>query len=189
MWAGWISVHVLLALWIVTAVCLGLLLADPAFPRRQLWNANGLGSVTRVVLGRFVPLALLLFALTWYFRPDLLFGFARRRPGLWALVMVLYPVFSVYPQGIVYRVFLFHRYRALLPGAWARIAASSLTFGYMHIVFGNWVAPALTAAGGVLFAWTYQRTGSALAAALEHALYGCYIITLGLGGFVYWAGG
>jgi hypothetical protein len=49
-------------------------------------------------------------------------------------------------------------------------------------VLGGAAAPP---AGGLLFAVTYHRTASAFAAAVEHALYGCFLITLGLGRFVY----
>ena len=43
---------------------------------------------------------------SWLFEPERLFAFVRQRPLVWALVIILYPVLSVYPQGIVYRVFI-----------------------------------------------------------------------------------
>jgi uncharacterized protein len=36
----------------------------------------------------------------------------------YALVMLLYPVLSVYPQGVIYRTFLMHRYRRSLDRRW-----------------------------------------------------------------------
>jgi hypothetical protein len=39
--------------------------------------------------------------LVWRFAPGLFLNFPRSNPWLWGLVMLLYPVLSVYPQGIV----------------------------------------------------------------------------------------
>lgn len=185
LWAGYIKWNVLIVLWAFTAVCLTILLLDPTFSRRRLWNTEHLKTELPTIVSRFASLALVLLGLVYFLRPDMLFGFVRRLPWVWLIVMVLYPILSVYPQGLVFRVFFFHRYRALFPSGALRIAASSLAFGYMHIVFDNWVAPILTLVGGSLFAWTYHRTQSALVASIEHALYGCFIITVGLGTFVY----
>ena len=43
----------------------------------------------------------------------------------------------------------------------------------------------LTLPGGALFAWTYLRTKSTLAAGMEHALYGFWAFFVGLGWFVF----
>jgi uncharacterized protein len=73
-------------------------------------------------------------------------------PVFWAVVMVAYPVASVYPQGVLYRAFFFERYAALFPGKWAMILASAAAFSFLHIIFRNWLAVWLTLAGGLLFA-------------------------------------
>jgi hypothetical protein len=57
----------------------------------------------------------------------------------------------------------------------------------MHVIFENWIAPVLTLLGGLLFPWTYARTRSALVASVQHALFGCYLFTIGLGWFFYYA--
>ena len=43
----------------------------------------------------------------------------------------------------------------------------------------------LSGVGGVLFARTYLTSGSLAMAALEHALYGNFIFTIGLGEFFF----
>ncbi|HXB22539.1 MAG TPA: hypothetical protein VNV88_14225 [Candidatus Solibacter sp.] len=39
--------------------------------------------------------------------------------------------------------------------------------------------------GGLLFALTYQQSGSLLLACIEHAIFGNFIFTIGLGQFFY----
>lgn len=172
---------------LVTAGCLVVLLRDPSFDRRQLWNAHALRAHARRVVSAFVLGAIGIAMFTAFLSPDQLFALVRRSPALWLAIMVLYPLFSVYPQELIYRTFLFHRYRDVFNRAWMRIAASALAFGYMHIVFRNPIAVALTLIGGAVFALTYERSRSTLLVSLEHALYGCFIFTIGLG--VYFYGG
>jgi membrane protease YdiL (CAAX protease family) len=121
----------------------------------------------------------------YFLRPDLFFNFVRREPWLWALVMVFYPIASVYPQGIIYRAFIFHRYRALFPNTMLLVFVSALAFAFVHIIFRNPVALAFTLAGGFLFAWRYSQCNSVLVTSLEHALYGCLMFTVGLGEYFY----
>jgi uncharacterized protein len=117
--------------------------------------------------------------------PDLWLAFPRRKPVVWALVMVLYPVLSVYAQNIIYRAFIFHRYRGLFRSPEAMVWASALAFGWAHVIFQNAVAILLTLAGGLIFARTYQRHRSLLLVSIEHALYGCLVFTVGLGWALY----
>jgi len=53
------------------------------------------------------------------------------------------------------------------------------------VLFLNPLAVLLTLAGGWMFAGTHRQTGSLAIAAIEHALYGCWIFTAGLGEFFY----
>jgi membrane protease YdiL (CAAX protease family) len=174
------------ALWILAAVCLGFLLRSSGFDRSRLWNADRLGPRLRRALLPVAIAAPILFVLTWLIVPDHWFGLVRRRPGLWLAIMVLYPVLSAYPQGIVYRVFIHHRYRGLFGERGGVVLAGAIAFTMVHVIFMNPVAPLLTLVGGALFAWTYERTGSSLVATLQHAAFGCLLFTSGLGGFFYY---
>ncbi len=108
------------------------------------------------------------------------------RPRLWMFVMVAYPIISVVTQEIIYRVFFFHRYRGLFEGApWLGILVNALLFSFGHIMFWNWPSILLTFFGGLIFAWRYLRTNSFWAVALEHALYGNLVFTVGLGGYFF----
>jgi len=119
------------------------------------------------------------------FAPDLLFSFLKRAPAFWAVVMVLYPLLSVYPQELLYRAFFFHRYAPLFGSGWVMLLASALSFGFVHIIFGNWLAVGLCVAGGLLFSFTYHSSGSLLLTCLDHAIFGNFIFTIGIGRFFY----
>lgn len=175
-------------LWTGAGVCLFVLLRDRAFDRRTLLNFDGLRKQLRPMLVRFALLGALLLAVVALVTPEYLFLFPKQRPELWAFVMVAYPVFSVVPQGVMYRAFFLHRYRPLLSDHTYRVAAAAVFFGWAHVIFLNPIGPGLTLAGGWLFASTHERSGSLAASCLEHALYGCLLMTSGWGWFVY-AGG
>ncbi len=117
--------------------------------------------------------------------PELLFSLIKRSPGLWLLIMVLYPVVSVFPQELLYRAFFFQRYAPLWGRGWTMILASALVFGFAHILFGNWISVGLCIIGGLLFAWTYQQSNSLLLTCLEHAIFGNFIFTIGIGQYFY----
>jgi membrane protease YdiL (CAAX protease family) len=136
------------------------------------------------VLVRALVVSAGLLVLTAIVAPDALFSFPRTRPVVWAVVMVLYPL-SAYAQEIVFRTFFFHRYGGLFRSARHRIVASGLVFGWAHIVVNNLAAVVLSAIAGILFASTYERSRSTLLVSIEHALYGDFVFTVGLGSLFY----
>jgi membrane protease YdiL (CAAX protease family) len=172
-------------LWVVAGYAGWQLLCDPGFDRARLWNIGQLQGRIGVILAIFAVAALAIWIGVRRFAPDLEWSFVRRQPAFWAVVMVAYPVLSVYPQGLLYRAFFFERYAALFPGKWAMILASAAAFAFLHIIFRNWLAVALTFAGGLLFAARYAETGSLATSSFEHALYGCWLFTVGLGQYFY----
>jgi uncharacterized protein len=173
------------ALWALCAYCLHRLLSNASFNRALLWNSDALPASALQILVIFAGCALLVGAGVYLFAPQRLFSFVRRTPVFWAIVMILYPVLSVYPQGIVYRAFFFERYRALFPNTAILIAMSAIAFSFVHIIFRNPIAVGFTLIGGLLFAWRYAVTGSLLTSSFEHALYGCWMFTIGLGEYFY----
>jgi hypothetical protein len=176
-------------LWLIAAYGLVALLRDPEFSRSQLWNPRPLRSQVASILLLFALGIALIGGLVYRFAPPLLFNFVRTHPVVWAVVMLFYPVLSVYPQGVLFRAFLLHRYRILTGPSqqqkWALIFLSALAFSLMHIVFRNWVAVILTFAGGILFARRHLETRSLFVSSFEHALYGCFVFTVGLSQFFY----
>ena len=179
--------HVLLIpfLCILALLALLLLLLDKGFPRHQLWNTTDFRRHLLRVLLLFLATATALTLAVACLAPDRLWALPRSHPLLWMLVMVFYPLLSVYPQELIYRAFFFRRYAPLFGDGFALILASAAAFSYAHLIFGNFLALGLTLAGGLLFAWRYRQTRSLLVTSLEHALYGQLIFTIGLGAFFY----
>lgn len=179
-------IHVIPALWILTAGCLFALLRDPRFDRVRLWNAAAFPHYAGAIVLLFIGVAVIGSAMVLHFAPPGFFlRFPRSKPRRWAAVILLYPMFSVYPQGIVYRAFLFERYQDLFAPRWAMVLASAAAFAWVHIVFRNRLAVALSFFAGILFALRYLQTGSLFVSAFEHTLYGCGIFTIGLGDSFY----
>ena len=139
----------------------------------------------RPVLLRFTVLAPAIALGAWLFMPVEFLSFPRAAPDRWLMVMVLYPLLSVWPQEVIYRAFLHRRYAPLWGAGTGYVVASAAAFGYMHIIFLNAPAVIMTAALGAILARDFARHRSLMLVCAEHALYGCLIFTVGLGSFFY----
>ncbi|MFO8232586.1 MAG: CPBP family intramembrane glutamic endopeptidase [Longimonas sp.] len=165
--------------------CVGVLLLDPRFDRQRMWNAASVGAQLRSMLGVFALGVVGMIGIFAWRHPDLLWSFPREHTRTWLVLMITYPLLSVYPQELIFRTFLFHRYDPLFGGVRAKIAASGTAFGIAHIVFANWAAPLLTGLIGFWFARTYARSESTLTVTVEHILWGMLAFTVGLGWYFY----
>lgn len=155
------------------------------FCRRLNVQTTGWRAGIIPMLRRFAFLAPLIALLSWYLVPQFFLELPRQHPLLWLAVMVLYPVLSVWPQEIIYRQLIYHRYHPLFGQGVGYVAVSAASFGYAHLIMVNWLAIAMTAAGGYIFATDYAARRSLILVCLEHALYGCLIFTVGLGRYFY----
>lgn len=177
---------VLPQIWLLAAAASVVLLRDRGFDRRILtWPGPGGNGELKRIAALFAAGGCGLLALVAGFLPERLFWMPAERPTLWLLVLVLYPVLSALPQELFFRVFFFHRYAGIFPGMRAMIAASSASFALAHLQLGNPVAPVLSLVGGTLFSISYLRSRGLLQPALEHALWGDWIFTVGLGSYFY----
>lgn len=184
---GWIGVRLIPAIVLLALVTTFALLMDRRFDRRRFWFAGAVRRELPRIAALFAVSAVLVASAVVILTPDRFLELVRTRTGLWFFIMIFYPIFSVYPQEIIFRGFFFHRYQAIFQRPWALIAASAAVFGYVHIILGNLLAVVLCAIGGVFFGWTYLRSRSLLTVTIEHALYGGFIFTVGLGKFFYLA--
>jgi uncharacterized protein len=162
-----------------------LLRADPAFSMAQLSYWGNFRPHLSTVLIRDAICLVFLSLAVYLFAPQLLFSLIKRSPLLWLAIFFLYPLVSVYPQELFYRAFFFQRYQLLFGSGWGMLLASAVAFGFVHIIFRNWLAVGLCIIGGVLFSYTYQASGSLLLACLDHAIFGDFLFTIGLGQFFY----
>lgn len=175
-------------LWIAAAYVLFRLQRDPTFDRRELWSTAPVRRQLPQIVALFAAGVVVISALVCVYAPGLFLALPRMHPRLWLAVVITYPMVSVYPQGLVFRTWILHRYRPLLQpdrGGEPKllILASAAAFAAMHIIFHNWIAVALTFPGGVLFARHYLNSKSLVVSSIEHALYGCFLFTIGLGPF------
>ncbi|MGN2640329.1 CPBP family intramembrane glutamic endopeptidase [Nocardia takedensis] len=155
------------------------------FDRAALWRSDALPAQGRSMAAGAGASALALTAAVAVTRREDLFDLPRRSPLLWGAVMVFYPLLSVYPQELVFRSFLFHRYAPVFGAGRGMVAASAAAFAYVHIIFGSWFSVAASGVGGWIFAARYLRTRSLFTASVEHAVYGILVFTVGLGRYFY----
>ncbi len=110
-----------------------------------------------------------------------LFEVIKSKPMLWVAILFVYSVFSVYPQELIYRTFFFQRYESLFRNNALFIMVNAALFSLAHIFFKNTLVMIFTFIGGVLFALTFKKTKSTLLVSIEHAIYGCWLFTVGMG--------
>lgn len=140
-----------------------------------------------VVLLRFVVVGSFIVWFTYTFYEKQLFNFVNDHTLTYLLIIVLYPILSVMPQELIFRKFFFERYDFKIKKK-KMIFLNALIFGWVHIIFQNYVAVIFSAVGGYLFAKTYLKTKSFSLVCIEHSLYGNLMFTIGLGEFFYHGG-
>ena len=106
---------------------------------------------------------------------------AFNKPILWILILFFYSLFSVYPQELLYRTFFFDRYKNLFKNELLFIIINAFLFSLAHLFFKNGLVLIITFIGGIIFAFTYKKTQSTVLVSIEHAIYGCWLFTVGMG--------
>jgi membrane protease YdiL (CAAX protease family) len=170
---------------VIALVSFLVLRSDPTFNLNRLTTWGNIRPFLPSILIRDAVCLAVLALVVYLFAPQLLFSLIRRSPLLWLAIFFLYPLLSVYPQELLYRAFFFHRYQPLFGSGWSMLLASALAFGFVHIILRNWLSVVLCVIGGFLFSWTYLSSGSFLLACLDHAIFGNFLFTIGLGQFFY----
>ena len=165
---------------------------DPTFDNRKLWNLQDLKSALPRILTTFAFAAPIILFASWYLAhhtpllPESGFlRLPREIPLLLLAITIFYPWISAYPQEVTHRAFFFHRYAPILGSSHTILILNILTFSWLHITMWNTIALIMTLPAGIIFALTYRRTNSALAAGFEHAILGIFAFAAGLGYFVF----
>lgn len=126
-------------------------------------------------------IAILTSIFVWYTDNESLFSVMLNKPKMWILILFFYSCFSVYPQELIYRTFFFQRYKNLFKNEILFILLNAVLFSLAHLLFKNSFVLFFTFLGGILFALTYKKTKSTLLVSIEHAIYGCWLFTVGMG--------
>jgi len=180
---NYIPFHKAIPLLAVFTLFLFILIKDKNF-NSKIFGMNRFNDWKALLL-RFTGFIVISLVSVYYFSGDFLFILPRERPGLWLLILLFYPLWSAYPQELIYRSWFFHRYRNLVKKEWLFIGINALLFSFSHIIFNDWLAIILTFFGGMMFAYTYKRSNSLLVVFVEHMLYGNWIFTVGIGQYFY----
>jgi membrane protease YdiL (CAAX protease family) len=130
---------------------------------------------------KFVGIAFLTTLYVWLVDKENLFEVVINKPKMWVIILFVYSLLSVYPQELLYRTFFFQRYQVLFPNEKLFLFLNAIVFSLGHIFFKNALVIVLTFLGGMLFALTFKKTKSTLLVSIEHAIYGCWLFTVGMG--------
>ena len=126
-------------------------------------------------------IAIITTAYVWFVDSSSLYTVVLNKPLLWVAILFFYSVFSVYPQELIYRTFFFQRYHSLFKNEMLFIFINAALFSLAHIFFRNGLVMIMTFFGGILFGLTFKKTKSTLLVTIEHAIYGCWLFTVGMG--------
>lgn len=135
----------------------------------------------RQVLIQFFGIAILTTLYMWFVDESNLFVMLLNKPLVWLIFLFIYTFLSVYPQELIYRTFFFQRYKNLFKSETLFIIINAALFSLAHIFFRNGLVMIMTFIGGILFALTFKKTKSTLLVSIEHAIYGCWLFTVGMG--------
>ncbi len=154
---------------------------DNTFDKKQYINwASGKKHFLSMFLF-FVLSAAVMVLTIWLVDSAQLFILLKENPQMMLMIAIFYPFFSVIPQGLAYRVLFFHRYANLFSSKWTQIFVSALFFSFGHVIYKSPLVMFLTFIAGLIFAYRYHQSKSYLLSAIEHALYGVWMFTSGLG--------
>ncbi len=151
--------------------------------RKQFKVAQGLNwkQFWRETLIKLAIIAVLTTLFVWFTDNARLFEVLLNKPLLWLVILFVYSVFSVYPQELIYRTLFFERYAVLFQNTSFAIVLNAVVFSLAHIMFKSTLVLVLTFLGGLLFALTYTKTKSTFLVSIEHAIYGSWLFTVGMG--------
>ncbi len=170
------------ALWIWTFIGLILLHFTSGFAWRQLLDWPADKGWLRIAFMGFMVLAISI-GFTLCLMPERLFDLPMKRPRIWLMVVLLYPLLSALPQELMFRALYFERYRDILPN-WGLMTINAALFSFAHLIYASPVVFFMTFLGGLIFARAYLR-GEFVLTTLLHSIAGNMIFTSGLGYLFY----
>ena len=175
---GWLKILPLIGIAIFFFVLLRL---DSSFEKKELYQLNK--AEFKKSVPRLIIVSVLLIWFTWWIFPDLFLYYPRENFEIYLITFFLYPIASVIPQELIYRVYFFHRYKKIVPERFLLMLSNAIIFGLTHWIYANWVAPIATFLVSWIFIYSYLKSKSLLNVSLEHYFYGLIMFTIGFGYF------
>ena len=129
----------------------------------------------------FPAILLLTTGYVWLVAPQHLFFVPRNNLLLFLFILLVYSILSVWPQELLYRTFFFKRYEGLFKNTHFLVFVNAIVFCLAHLFFRNTLVLILTFIGGILFVLTFLKFRSTTLVTIEHALYGNWLFTVGMG--------
>ena len=174
------KIFVFLPLFLVFFLSLYLLKKTPSFSfdflkKETEWKFFFLVSLIFIVSGFFYTIIL---------DSNLLFKLPKNYFFIWIAVILFYPILSVIPQEIIFRVLFFERYSCLFKNQFLYVILNSIIFAYIHLVFQNFHAFFITLITSPIFAHAYLNK-SFKTCFLIHTVGGQLVFTYGLGEYFY----
>ncbi|KJD34224.1 abortive infection protein [Tamlana sedimentorum] len=138
----------------------------------------------KITMLKFLVIIAITFILVFVTSKELLFHVVLNKPKMWLFILFIYSLFSVYPQELLYRTFFFLRYSNIFKNTKCLIFINAIVFSLGHVFFKNALVILVTFIGGLMFAFTFIKTKSTILSSVEHAIYGCWLFTVGMGGML-----
>ncbi|WP_027137505.1 CPBP family intramembrane glutamic endopeptidase [Gaetbulibacter saemankumensis] len=149
------------------------------FSKKVLWPV-----FWKETMLKFVAISIITGSYVYLTQREMLFHVVISKPKLWSIILIVYSLFSVYPQELIFRTFYFKRYKDLIQNDNLCLFLNGIVFSLAHLIFNNALVSVITFFGGLIFARTYQKSESTIMVSIEHAIYGCWLFTVGMGGML-----
>lgn len=175
----WLPVQPLYYLIGLGALGIFYLLQASTFPSKRFLQWTSINWVNHLLL--FLSVTLVLSLIIYFFKHALWLEFPMAKTEKYLLSLALYPLLSVIPQEVIYRAFYYHRYPRIISNRNLLLLSNSFAFGFSHIIYGNWVAPAGAFLISFIFSIIYLKSKSLPIVCLVHYVYGIMIFTIGFG--------
>ena len=160
--------------------CVWVMIKLKLLSKKKLTQIDFKNNWKRLII-TFIVIALASTLFLYFVHPENLFIVVKKRPMLWIGILLIYTFLSAVPQELIYRSFFFERYHDIFSKPYYLIWANILVFPIAHLFFDNMMVLVVTFIGGMIFTASYYRTKSVFFTSIEHALYGNWLFTIGMG--------
>ena len=124
----------------------------------------------------------------WIILPERFWFIIINAPYVMVAIAILYPIFLVIPQELVYRALFFERYGHLFSSQRQAIFINALLFSFGHLMYWHIVVWFMTFIGSFIFSYAYLRPNGFMQTIALHSIAGIAIFASGLG-WLFYSGG